>query len=51
MGPPDRHLMYMNNINDPNLVKQMMDGTKLEMYDSDTASVMSGHSMQGYVLS
>ena len=50
MGPPDRHLMYMNNINDPSLVKQMMDGGK-DMYDSmsDNASVISGHSMQGYV--
>ena len=33
MGPPDRHLMYMNNINDPSLVKQVMDGSK-DMYDS-----------------
>ncbi|XP_067938345.1 uncharacterized protein [Watersipora subatra] len=50
LGPTERHLLYLNNINDGSLVKTMMEGGK-DMYDSmsDTASVMSSHSMQGSV--
>lgn len=41
-------LMYMNNIGDGSMVKSMLDGK--DMYGdsmSDTASVMSAHSVQG----
>lgn len=40
----------MNNINDGNLIKTMMEGSKDMYCDSvpDNASVMSSHSMQGY---
>lgn len=40
----------MNNINDGSLVKTMIESGK-DMYDtlSEAGSVMSAHSMQGYV--
>lgn len=48
MGQSDRHIMYMNNVNDGSLVNAMMEGGK-DVFDpmSDASSVMSGHSMAG----